>query len=1244
VVVAVALLYASTCALVLRYDDSLLAPHAAASAPAAPTPQQGAGHGKAAGANSESCVNCHQGIEPMHGLWRAPDEALPADAAQRGMDRQGLTCVDCHGGNGAAATREAAHVQPRNKKIFSSSANPKDSYAALNEESPEFVRFMNPSDYRVADATCGQCHADVLSRARKSIMAHNAMVHNAVFYNNGAIETKIARYGEAFDSQGRPAELIDSTPPSPEARAHGALDKVTPHAEFQISKIKDSLRIAEVNNPALGTRGPGTKGRIAATFLNVMKTRLNDPTTWFLGPNKIAGDYRNSGCASCHVIYANDRSYLASGEYAKYGNSGQTFTNDKAMTEVKARREPGHPIKHQFSLTIPVAQCMTCHYHQGDGAIGTFLGRIWWDRETDADAVKAAGAEPEYGKAMEAMAEYNSELVNVMSADVSGGKPAKFSQTQFSDFHAHGWNFVNVYKRDLKGRLLDDSGNVIPDHDPDKFKKAVHLRDIHLEKGMQCIDCHTLQDSHGDGNIYSQMTDYIEIRCVDCHGTVNGPTDLKTSGHSWARNDLSKAKTPFVDPTDPERRRRLLQFYVRESDGKIIQRSMTLPGVEWQVTQVADVVNPDKPEYSPRAAYAKLMRRDGTVAPNGDRQNLSHTYEKIECQTCHSSWQTTCSGCHLPLDLNVKSKDKHYDDRYSRGYAGYFSQAIRTDTFFVGIGTKNHGSKLTPFRPASAVVVSAWDRNRNNVVHQQALVSAAGFSNEAMTPHPPHTVRVKETRTCSDCHLSERGDNNARISLLLGFGANGLNFMGTYAYLAEQGKGVTAIKVTDGFEPQPVIGSNFQRVLDPAGYDKFVARGRKLDTAYRHRATGIQAVAARGEYLLAAEGTHGVRVYDIANINNKSVAQRIVRAVNSPLGEKLGVSTRHATFVHLPSSLPVHVGSNRRVLNRTKTLPQIRAENEEPGFHDLYRYALITDADEGLILADVDTLTDADPENNRIKRVSTFNPDGKLSGARMVKNLGTYAFVVSEKTGLTVVDLADPDTPRLAYHNPPGALNGARAIELQLRYAFILDRDGLKVWDLTDRENPRPVPGAMVALADARGLTVSRTFAYIAAGRQGLVIVDVEAPEKPRVFEYDRSQAPLDDAYDVTVATTNVSFFAYVADGRNGLKVVRLVEPPDTPGHLGFNPNPTPKLIATYPTGGIAVAVNRGQVRDRFVDEAGNQMVISNRYGARTLNYDEIRRFLYYPDGKLLTVSDDVPKFLYDTRTTEWQTTKAAEK
>ena len=31
---------------------------------------------------------------------------------------------------------------------------------------------------------------------------------------------------------------------------------------------------------------------------------------------------------------------------------------------------------------------------------------------------------------------------------------------------------------------------------------AVHLADIHLEKGMHCVDCHFIQDSHGNTKLY----------------------------------------------------------------------------------------------------------------------------------------------------------------------------------------------------------------------------------------------------------------------------------------------------------------------------------------------------------------------------------------------------------------------------------------------------------------------------------------------------------------------------------------------------------------------------------------------------------------------------------------------------------------------------------------------------------------------------------------------------------------------
>ena len=89
----------------------------------------------------------------------------------------------------------------------------------------------------------------------------------------------------------------------------------------------------------------------------------------------------------------------------------------------------------------------------------------------------------------------------------------------------------------------------------------------------------------------------------------------------------------------------------------------------------------------------------------------------------------------------------------------------------------------------------------------------------------------------------------------------------------------------------------------------------------------------------------------------------------------------------------------------------------------------------------------------------------------------------------------NPTQPRLVGQSAPSDLNGARAIELQLRYAFVVDHAGMKVFDITHPEQPRLVPEATVALADARDLSVSRTFAYVAAGSQGMAIIDVQNPE-----------------------------------------------------------------------------------------------------------------------------------------------------
>ena len=87
---------------------------------------------------------------------------------------------------------------PRQKDLFKTSANPSSTYGAINLESPEFIRFMNPSDLRVADKSCGDCHGPIVDAVRRSIMATNPIVFHAGLYNNGHEPSKIPMHGEAF--------------------------------------------------------------------------------------------------------------------------------------------------------------------------------------------------------------------------------------------------------------------------------------------------------------------------------------------------------------------------------------------------------------------------------------------------------------------------------------------------------------------------------------------------------------------------------------------------------------------------------------------------------------------------------------------------------------------------------------------------------------------------------------------------------------------------------------------------------------------------------------------------------------------------------------------------------------------------------------------------------------------------------------------------------------------------------------
>ena len=200
-------------------------------------------------------------------------------------------------------------------------------------------------------------------------------------------------------------------------------------------------------------------------------------------------------------------------------------------------------------------------------------------------------------------------------------------------------------------------------------------------------------------------------------------------------------------------------------------------------------------------------------------------------------------------------------------------------------------------------------------------------------------------------------------------------------------------------------------------------------------------------------------------------------------------------------------------------------------------------------------------------------------------------------------------------------LKHPRAVQTQFRYAFACDTEGVKVLDITDLAHPQLV--STLPLNNARNIYLARMYAYVAAGPDGLVILDIERPAEPRVDQVFNAGGCIDDLNDVKLGITYVSEFAYLADGRNGLRVVQLTSP-ETPGNYGFSPRPTPQLIANFklPLGGKALAISEGLDRDRAVDESGNQIGVFGRVGARPLNAQEQQK-MYLHNNQIWKVSDD---------------------
>jgi len=242
--------------------------------------------------------------------------------------------------------------------------------------------------------------------------------------------------------------------------------------------------------------------------------------------------------------------------------------------------------------------------------------------------------------------------------------------------------------------------------------------DVHHQKGLDCIDCHTSYETMGDGTLYTHEELQTQVKCEDCH--FYG--DARTIAASEFDQETYKILQLRKYPND----RRFLK--INKSGKPLVNTFLDNDGKPWLVTKNTGKTLP--------------------LLPPAEICSKGKAHDDLSCDACHSSWAPQCIGCHNTFEKNIAGYDllENVDKKGSWvEYTGRFLHDLpvlgideRKETVFPGkrrVGTFIPGMILS----IDLAGVDEKSKNREELFHR------------LYAPTSPHTTSAKG-RSCKSCH------------------------------------------------------------------------------------------------------------------------------------------------------------------------------------------------------------------------------------------------------------------------------------------------------------------------------------------------------------------------------------------------------------------------------------------------------------------------------------------------------------